>query len=230
MTSLTDQQIKPLKKEEESKTTKQKVGLVLLWVGVVWAFFWGILGSIHLVEFYAGVLTFEELNQTIWASTGPLFLLWGVFGVPLGALVAGVGLLLYSGAKGSTVWKFGIGIALGVIISFVIGSLGHFPPLYAIGGTLILLFFFGVLWLWVKERMAPQGQSATATDLKLAGYVFMLIGVWYACAIAGAPWHKAFADQPPSLGGADPIAVQICFVLGWLFLFLGHYESRIRVH
>jgi len=137
--------------------------------------------------------------------------------------VAGIGLLLYSGVKRSTVWKFGIGIFLGVIISLLIGLWGHFPPLYAIGGTLILLSFFGILWLWAKERTALQGQSATAADLKLAGYVFMLIAAWYTCGIAGPQWVEAFVDQPPMM---EPITVMIFFVLGWLFLFLGHYQSR----
>ena len=196
--------------------TKQKVGLVLFWIAVVWGVFWGILGSIYQSEFYLGVLTFEELNKTIWATPGPLMALWA-FAPPLGALVAGIGLLLYSGVKRSTIWKFGIGVFLGIIISFVIGALGHFPPLYAIGGTLILLFFFGILWLWAKERLALRGQSAAAADLKLAGYVFMLMAAWYTCGIAGAQWHKAFADQPPML---EPITVMIFFVLGWLFLFL----------
>lgn len=205
--------------------TKKKVGLVLFGIAIIWAFFWGILGSIHQAEFYIGVLTFEELNKTIWAATGPLMALWGL-APPLGALVAGIGLLLYSGVKRSTVWKFGIGVFLGVIISFVIGSLGHFPPLYAIGGTLILLFFFGIIWLWAKERIDLSDQSATAADLKLVGYVFMLIAAWFTCGIVG-PWHKAFADQPPMM---EPIIVKIFFVLGWLFLFLGHYKSRKQRH
>lgn len=201
--------------------TKQKVGLVLFWIAVIWAFFWGILGSILQGELYVHVLTFKEFEQTIWATTGPLMTLWG-FAPPLAALLAGIGLLLYSGAKGSTVWKFGIGVFLGVIISFVIGSLGHFPPLYAIGGSLILLSFFGILWLWAKERKALQGQSATAADLKLAGYVFMLIAAWFTCGIAGPQWVKAFVDQPPMM---EPITVMILFVLGWIFLFLSHYKS-----
>jgi len=52
--------------------TKQKVGWVLFWIAVIWAIFWGILGSIHQNELYGHVLTFEEFEQTIWATTGPL--------------------------------------------------------------------------------------------------------------------------------------------------------------
>jgi len=27
----------------------------------------------------------------------------------------------------------------------------HWPPLYGIGGALILLFFFGILWFWARR-------------------------------------------------------------------------------
>ena len=198
---------------------KQKVGLLLFWIAVIWAILWGVIGSIF-VDTALKNLTIEEFNQTIWAFMGLWHLLW-VFGVPLGALVAGIGLLLYSDAKGSTVWKFGIGSVLGVTLGMAIGFLGHIPPLFGIGGTLILLLFFGILWLWAKERMALKDASATAVDLKLVGYVFMLIAAWYICGIAGQPFLKALEGTPT----ASPIHVMIFLVLGWLFLFLSHYKS-----
>ena len=150
-------------------------------------------------------------------------MLWGVFGTAPGAIVVGIGLLLYSGAKGSTVWKFGIGIFLAyIIVMALVWILGHFPLLFGIGGTLILLFFIGILWLWSKERMALEGSSTTATDLKLVGYVFMLIGAWFVCGMASQPFLKALEGQEPS----SPIHVIAFLLLGWLFLFLSHYKSR----
>jgi len=201
--------------------TRQKVGLVIFWVGVIWAILWGVIVSIS-VSSAMNSLTTAELNQTMWALSGPLMMLWGVFGVPLGALVAGIGLLLYSGAKGSTVWKVGIGILLMLIVGMLLGGLGHFPPLFGIGGTLIFLFFIGILWLWAKERMALKGSSTTGADLKLVGYVFMLIGAWFVCGIASQPFLKALEGVAPG----SPVHVIVFLVLGWLFLFLGHYKSR----
>ena len=157
--------------------TKQKVGLVLFWIAVIWAILWGVIGSIFVGSAFNN-LTMDELNQTMWAFMGSWFLLWS-FGVPLGALAAGIGLLLYSGAKGSTVWKYGIGLFLAVITGMAIGFLGHIPPLFGIGGTLILLLFIGIMWLWAKERMALSGSSATAADFKLVGYVFFFIAAFY---------------------------------------------------
>ncbi len=50
----------------------------------------------------------DELNQMIWAYMGFWNVLRGL-SPPLGVLVAGSGVLLLSGAKGPTVWKYGIG-------------------------------------------------------------------------------------------------------------------------
>ncbi len=200
--------------------TKQKVGLGLFWIAVFWAFLWGVLGSVFMNSAFNN-LTMDEVNQTMWATTGTWFFLWA-FGVPLAAIVAAVGLLLYSGAKGSTVLKYGIGIFLAVFAGMAAGSLGHIPLLFGIGGTLILLFFMGILWLWVKERMALKETPTTAADLKMAGYVFMLIAAWFICGIAGQPFLKVFEGEAPS----TPIHVMIFLLLGWFFLFLSHYKSR----
>ncbi len=199
---------------------RQKVGLVLFWIGVIWAVLWGVIGSFYMNS-VLHTLTFEELNQTMWALTGPLQMLYG-FSIPLGPLVAIVGLLIYSGAKGSTVWKFGIGILLALIIVMPIQLMGHFPPLFGIGGTLIMLLFIGIWWLWAKERMALKGSSTTAADFKLVGYVFMLTATWYTCTAASWPFYEAWEGQTPY----SPINIMIFFVLGWLFFFLSHYKSR----
>jgi len=206
---------------EERKMTKQKVGLALFWIAVVWAISWGVIGSVFVGSAFRN-LTMEELNQTMWAVTGPWFLIWGICGVPIGALVALIGILLHSGAKGSTVWKYGIGGFLAFAISMALGFIGHIPPLFGVGGTLILLFFLGILWLWAKERMAQKDAFTTAADLKLIGYVFMLIAAWYICGMASQPFLKALEGEAPT----SPIHIIILLVLGWLFLFLSHYKSR----
>ena len=157
--------------------TKQKVGLVLFWIGVIWLIAWVIVGVAKLPLMHS--LTMEEMNQTIWAFTGPLSMLYGI-SIPLGAIVAGIGILLYSSAKGSTIWKVGIGIFIVLIIALVATVLNFYSaPLFGIGGTLILLSFIGILWLLAKERMALKGSSTTALDFKLVGYVFMIMAAWY---------------------------------------------------
>ncbi len=201
--------------------TKQKIGLVLFWIAVIWAILWGVIGSIFVDSAFRN-LTMDELNKTMWASQGTWTMIWGLFGVPLAAIVAIIGILLYSDARGLTVLKYGIGILLAVFISMALTSIGHIPLLFGIGGTLILLFFIGILWIWAKEHVALKGAPATAAVLKLVGYVFMLIAAWFICGIASIPFLKALENEPP----ATPLHVMIFLVLGWLFLFLGHYKSR----
>ena len=157
--------------------TKQKVGLVIFWIGVIWAILWGVIGSIS-VSSAMNSLAMDELNQTVWALTGPLMTLWA-FAVPLGAIVAAVGLLIYSSAKGSTVWKYGIGLFLALIIAMASQFLPYLPVLYGIGGTLILLLFMWILWLWAKERMALKDSSTTAADFRMVGYVFFFMAAFY---------------------------------------------------
>lgn len=199
--------------------TKQKVGMILFFIAVIWSIAWGVIGSILASMSYRN-LTMDELNQTRWAITGPLFMVWAIAGVPVGSLVALVGVLLHSGAKGSTVWKFGIGGLLALVFSMAIGLIGHHTPVFGVGGTLILLFFFGILWLWKKERMALKDRAAAA-DLRLAGYVFFLIAAWFTCGIAGFPFAKAFEGEPTG----TPLHIMVLFVLGWLFMFLGQHRA-----
>jgi hypothetical protein len=163
----------------------------------------------------------DEVNQTMWATNGTWYWLWA-FGVPLAAIVAAVGALLYVGAKGSKALIFGMGIFLAVFVGMMAGLLGYIRFLFGIGGILILLCFTGILWLWAKERMAIKDGPTTAADLKLVGYVFMLIAAWFICGMASQPFLKALDEVSPS----SPIHVMIFLVLGWIFLYLSHYKSR----
>ncbi|UCE40191.1 MAG: hypothetical protein JSV17_12075 [Candidatus Aminicenantes bacterium] len=200
---------------------KQKIGLVLFWMAIIWAIGWGVIGSVFVDSAFRN-LTMDELNQTMWASEGTWTMIWGLFGVPLAAIVAIIGIMLYSGAKASTALTYGIGIFIAVFAGMMAGYVGHIPLLFGIGGTLILLFFIGILWFWAKERKALEGASSAAANLKLAGYVFMLIAAWFTCGIASQPFLKALDKQSPS----TPLHVIIFLVLGWFFLFLGFSKSH----
>jgi hypothetical protein len=200
---------------------KEKVGLVLFWIGVIWMFAWVFIGR-GIFGPLLHSLTTEEINQTIWAFTGPLNRLYGL-SVPLGAIVTGVGISLYSGTKGSTVWKVGTGLFITFVISLVTLAFNLYsPPLFGIGGTLILLSFIGMLWLWAKERLALKGSSTTAADFKLVGYVFMLIAAWFLCGKAAEGFVKGLEGLPRM----SMMNILILLAMGWVFLFLSDYKSR----
>ena len=162
----------------------------------------------------------EEANQTMWKVPGFWFFLWA-FGTPFGALLAGMGILLYSGAKAKRVWLFGIGIFVILVIINLIPSDNHYPPLFGIGGILILLFFFSIVWMWGKKRANLIGGEKIAADLELTGWVFLLVAMWFLCGELSAPFMKAFEGSTGS-----PIKIMIYLVLGWLFHFLAYKKRR----
>ena len=97
----------------------------------------------------------------------------------------------------------------------------HSPRLFGIGGGLITVMFWGILWYWAKERKTLDDSAATAADIQLVGYVFLLIAMWYLCGDLSRPFQKALADLPPD----SPVSIIVYLVLGWLFLFLSHFKS-----
>jgi len=68
---------------------KQKLALVLFWIGLLIAVAFAGIGTRSLMH-NLRTLTMEELDATIWAEGGPLMILWG-FSVALGSLLAGIG-------------------------------------------------------------------------------------------------------------------------------------------
>ncbi len=201
--------------------TKQKVGLAMFWMSVIWMIGWVFIGS-GLFGPLLHSATTEEINQTVWAFTGPLNRLYGI-SVPLGAIITGVGALLYAGGRISTAWKVGIGILVAFILSLVTLALNLYsPPLFGTGGTLILLSFVGILWLWAKERIVLKGLSTTAANFKLIGYVFMLVAAWFLCGKAADGFVKGLEGLPTM----SMMNILVLLALGWVFLFLSDYKSH----
>ncbi len=198
---------------------KQKAGIVIFLFGVLWSLAWGVIISISTTNAINN-LTLEQLNESVWSPSGPLMMLWGIGGVPLGTVVAGIGLLLYTRAKGLTILFFTLGVLLAIIVAMASGSLELYPFLFGIGGTIILLSFFGILWFWAKKRKDKEGRATKAANLSLVAYVFFLNASWFTCGMGGQMMAKAFEG----FDNSPPLHIMIFFVLGWVFLFLSHYQ------
>ncbi|MFC2134447.1 hypothetical protein ACFLTH_07495 [Bacteroidota bacterium] len=201
--------------------TKQKIGLVLVCIALIWAVVWGLIGSLF-VDAALRELTMEQLNQTMWGFNKPWYFLWA-FSVPLGAWLSLIGLLLYTNAAGFSVLKYAlISIVLILFAIFFGGFTGHVPAFFGIGGALILFFFIGIIWHWSKERTKLEGTAAAAADFKLAGYVFFLIAAWFICGLAGFPYMKALEN----ISQGTPIHIMIFLVVGWCFHFLSYWKLK----
>jgi hypothetical protein len=203
----------------EDTTKTRKLALVLFWVGLlIAAAFAGVAGW-ELTR-NLRMLTSEEISATIWDFDGPLFMLWA-FSVPLGSVLAGTGAFVYARTKPAFVWLTGIGV-LGIVIAMtMIWSREYYAPLFGIGGVLILVFFFSIVWLWMKKVAALDSQEKTARGFKLVGYLFWMNATWFLCGETGKLHLKAFAGDP----APSPIEIMVFLVLGWLFVLLGEYKS-----
>ncbi|MCK4700261.1 MAG: hypothetical protein KAT38_07995 [Bacteroidales bacterium] len=197
---------------------KQKIGVAIFIIGILLMIIMSGIASWSVTHTFRN-LSMEEVNKTIWAVPGFLFFLWA-FSVPVGAILASIGMLIYGGVKSSRIWFIGTAIFL---VSFLIIYLpieNHYPFLFGIGGCLILLCFFGIFWLWGKRRFTLKGSEKIVADFQLIGYVFLLIAMWFSCGALGRPHMKAVAGNTSS-----PVDIMIFFILASLFLFLSHYKA-----
>jgi hypothetical protein len=204
---------------KEDSGRAKKAALVLFWIGLlVAATFAGVVGW-ELTR-NLRTLTSEELGATIWDLGGPLFMLWA-FSVPLGSVLAGTGAFLYAKTKPAFAWFTGIAVLSIVIAMKVVWSREYYPLLFGMGGVLILVCFFSIVWVWMRKVAALDARERTAAGFKLIGYLFWINATWFLCGETGMLHLKVFADAP----APSPIEIMVFLALGWLFVLLGEYKA-----
>ena len=165
-------------------------------------------------------LSLDELKETMWSLDKPSFWIWA-FSVPIGSILAAVGILLHASRNGSRAGLMGIVLFLVSALAFFAPRIGHVPPLLGMGGGLILASFLAILWLWGKRRASLSGAAALGADFQLIAYVFFLTAVWFLCGRLGQSYLTSMSE----LGQSSPIDILIYLALGWIFLFLSHFKS-----
>ena len=109
------------------------------------------------------VLQFQENNSLF-------FMIWAL-SVPVGSILACVGLLIYARSKGSRIWLFGIGLTLLLILIGFLPIPGYYPPIFGIGGGLILTLFLITIWFWAKRRTNSGCPNNHILDIRLAVHI-----------------------------------------------------------
>ena len=202
---------------------KQKIGQLLFWMGVIFALaFAGIIGRglYHNLR----TLTGEELDATIWALDKPVFMLWA-FSVTLGSILAGIGAFVYVKTKPVFSWLTGVGVLAAVLVMTFVWSRVYNSTLFGIGGVAILVFFFAIVWIWLKKYARLDMQEKVAGSYKLIGYLFWINASWFICGETGKMHLLAFEGSPAPI----PIEIMVFLVLGWFFVLLGDYkEVRLK--
>jgi hypothetical protein len=202
---------------------KQKIGLTLFWIGLLIAVtFAGLIG--RSLYHNLRTLTSQELSATIWADGGPLFILWAL-SVTLGSIVAGVGAFVYVKTKPAFPWMTSIGVFGAVVAMVMVWSRVYDSTLFGIGGIIILVAFFAIVWVWMKKYAGLDNQEKIAGSYKLIGYIFWINASWFLCGETAKLHLKAFeGSSVPS-----PIEIMVFLVLGWIFVLIGDYkELRLK--
>jgi hypothetical protein len=202
---------------------KHKIGLTLFWIGLLIAVaFAGVIG--RSLYHNLRTLTMEELSATIWTDGGPLFILWAL-SVTLGSIVAGVGAFIYVKTRPVFPWLTSIGVFSAVVVMVMVWSRVYDSTLFGIGGIIILVSFFAIVWVWMKKYAGLGMQEKIAGSYKLVGYIFWINASWFLCGETAKLHLKAFAGSAvPS-----PIEIIVFLVFGWVFVLIGDYkEMRLK--
>ena len=94
-----------------------------------------------------------------------------------------------------------------------------------IGGTIILLAFFAIVWIWMKKYAALDMPQKIAGSFRLIGYLFWINASWFLCGETARMHLTAFAGKSPPV----PIEIMVFLILGWLFVLIGDYrEMRLQ--
>ena len=209
--------------KSESNVNRKMVALSLFWVGLLFAVVFAVFGSRSLL-YNLRTLTIEQNNATIWADGGLLWIAWG-FSVTLGSVLAGIGAFIYVKTRAVFSWLTAIGVIGVVFVMVMVWSRVYNPTLFGLGGGVILVSFFAIVWVWLKKYAVRDMPEKIAGSFKLIGYIFWIQASWFLCGETARMHLKAFEDlSPPS-----PIEVMVFLVLGWLFVLIGDYrEMRLK--
>jgi len=193
---------------------RHKIGQFLFWFGMasmsVWLILTVVQSPIHRVH------TVEELDGTIHAIWGPLF--WIRIMAGTGVTFSLVGALIHSGRKGSYFWLLGLLPNTATLAQYWEPS-QHIPALYGIGGAVILISYFGILWAWTQTDTAYQGQVKTGKQIQLLGYSFLVTTGLLLCMYFGNPHQLALEELAIPSGES----INLTLSLGMLLLFVGQY-------
>jgi hypothetical protein len=198
---------------------KQKIALSLFWIGVLIAVaFAGIIGR-SLYE-NLRTLTMQELDTTIWAMGGPIFILWAM-SISLGSILAAIGAFLYVKTRPIFSWLTTIGVLGAVYLMVMVWSSVYNSTMFGIGGIIILVFFFSIVWIWMKKYAGLGMQEKIAGSYKLIGYLFWINASWFLCGETALMHLKVFEGS----SAPSPIEIMVFLVLGWLFMLIGDYKE-----
>ncbi len=154
----------------------------------------------------------DNLPQSFWTYPALCFTVWG-FSVPFALIIGSIGILMMGKAERKQVWKFALGtLGTFLFISFANGPMPHIPFLFGIGGTIMLVLYFLILW--------KNAAKFTENIHKLTAYTFLMVGFWFVCGLGSRQY------QPAMGRGESPIDIMTYFVLAMWFFWLSERKTK----
>lgn len=198
--------------------SRQKIGMMLFWLGVIFTVVWQALtwGQSPAQRMH----TAEELSGTVHAIWGTLFTVRLIGGG--GPTISLVGVLVYASNKGSWSWVLAIPVAaVGWLLYWQPPQ--HVPFLFGLGGTLILLSYFGILWAWSRTYQRYVGRARTGRIIQLLGFSMLVIEGNWLCMVFGNPKQLALAELPiPS-----DLVINLTLAGAMILLAVGYYVAEL---
>lgn len=199
---------------------RQKIGLILFWIGVSSIIVWQGLTWIHAPMLREN--TAEELRGTLYAVDGAMGFVRYQLATSLGMMLPIIGVFLYTTEKGSYHWLLGFLGSSMVGLGMAWQPAQHMPALFGVGGTVILISYLGLLWMWTRTYAAYEGAARTGKMIQLLGYSFLFSTGLLLCSYVGDSKLLALATSGlPTVSGAE--SINISLALGMLLLFVGQY-------
>lgn len=207
--------------------TRGRLGTILMAAGLVFLAYYLVV-RLTLMEDIVGRLEQADVHtlRDVAANlSGHMlaYLLW-VFSFRIGMLLWLIGAALKCGMEARKVGWLAAGGAAYLATCYV-PIVGYSPPYYGILGVVILVLFLLIVWHWKQRRPSLPRAAQVAGDLRMVGYLFVVMGTWTLCGIFGVVTYALKPDVMLERGLQSTALmltahVMLDFTVGWLFLFL----------
>lgn len=203
--------------------TTRAISLILIAVGIAYMVVDGWLMSWSYVPYYRSSGPAASPGNDLYANTA-FFTFWAL-SIPFGAVITALGLAVYARIERARVVVF---VVFATVFLLWLGLWTHsilYSAIYGVGGGVILFSFCIAVISLTKARIMSRSPTKSMFDLRMIGYLFLLITAWGLCGLLGIP---AFGLRPERVieyetqGSLQTMGVKVLvsFTLGWIFLAL----------
>lgn len=184
----------------------------------------------YLSSLEAGGSTIDTAAHAVPVWKIIRYLVWA-YSFKVGVFFVCFGVLLRTSIPAARFWLLVSGGFLYLMLAYIPFP-GPYPLFFGIGGSLITVLLMLILISWANERNGLEDSAKPSADCRLIGYFFLAMATYNLCPLMGVKTFGLYPEKMIRFGLQAEAAsfasrIMIELVLGWLFIFLGHYR-RLR--